>query len=126
MAGRTKTSILLVEDDLHVADLVRDLLESAGYRVEWTGDGLTALAILTRDSYDLVLCDVVLPGLSGMGLYEQLAERRPHMLSRLIFISGYGVPEIEDLASTTGIPLLRKPFQLDDLRRTVEEVLRVA
>ena len=116
-------TVLLVEDEEVVRRLVAEMLRGAGYRVVEAGDGADALAAAEREDVELLVSDVVMPGLSGPQLAERLLEERPDL--RVLFISGYTADAIAshaDLAPKTAF--LPKPFTraaligaLADLRR---------
>jgi DNA-binding response OmpR family regulator len=117
-------SILIVEDEEGVRDLLVELLEGAGYRVCAAGCGLAALE--TADALDrpvdLLIADLVLPDIGGAELRDLLVEGRPEM--RTLFVSGYtaagprGVAALEE-----GDTLLPKPFSGEVLLRHVRAVL---
>jgi PAS domain S-box-containing protein len=116
--------ILLVEDDDEVRGLTREMLETRGYTVTDVADAEAALALgpARLDAVDLLMTDVVMPGLSGPELAERLHARRPDL--RVLYISGYtddaivrrGIPQ-------SGAPLLEKPFSLESLTLAVRQAL---
>ncbi len=116
-------TVLLVEDEAAVRDLVRTVLERHGYRVLAAGDATEALAIATAHpaSIDLLLTDVVLPGRGGPELAEQLRDTRPGL--RVLFTSGYAETTSLDVAALGPHAYLAKPFTTDDLARKVREAL---
>jgi CheY-like chemotaxis protein len=78
--------ILIVDDDAHVANAMHRLLR--GHDVDVCGSGAEAIARCTTEDFDLVLCDVMMPGLSGMDVYKRLGELRPEMVPRIVFVTG--------------------------------------
>jgi CheY-like chemotaxis protein len=100
------------------------LLTSAGHRVDLTTSGNQALRRLALRSYDAILCDLKMPDLDGPGLYRRLQRSRPHLLERVIFISGdtLGMGASEFLAQT-GRPLLEKPFIPGEVLYAVNQIL---
>ena len=122
-AGGSET-ILLVEDEESVRQLVRETLEARGYRVLEAAYGSAALAISAShpDPIHLVITDVVMPGLNGHDLIQQLLPARP--TAKVLYLSGYA----EDAVGTPSDPatpkaFLQKPFTLQNLSRKVREVL---
>lgn len=117
------TTILLVEDDKAVRDISRTMLLQQGYTVLFAGDGDTALKVaqLHVGKIDLLITDVVLPGLSGPQLAERLRALRPQL--RVLFISGM-VKEatVKGPALATG-GFLIKPFPTEALIGKVQEIL---
>ncbi|MCZ7525320.1 MAG: PAS domain S-box protein [Acidimicrobiia bacterium] len=119
--GRSER-VLVVEDDVAVRALVRQVLERHGFRVLVAADGDEAERIARREPVDLLVSDVVLPGRRGPELAEALRARRPGL--PVVLMSGYlgeaaGLPE--DLASDGG--LLAKPFRPEELVARVLEAL---
>ena len=117
-------TILLVEDEPMVRELFRDVLEAAGYRVLEAKNGTEALEVAARSGrpIDLLVTDVVMPGMGGGELVRRMAEVRPE--TKVLYVSGYtddvlvrrGVIE-------SGVSFLQKPFMPDELSRVVREIL---
>jgi two-component system cell cycle sensor histidine kinase/response regulator CckA len=122
-AGGSET-ILLVEDEESVRQLVRDTLASKGYKVieaENGQAGLTAAAA-QKGKIDLVLTDVVMPGLGGRELVQELLVSRPDI--KVLYLSGYTEDAIVNEGTIeSGKAFLQKPFTLLTLARKVREVL---
>ena len=113
--------ILVVDDEPFVAQLLVETLVGDGYEVDTAANGLLALEQIKRHSYDLILSDLRMPDLDGLALYRQLELRRPDLLRRMIFISGtIEDPKYRKFLEHAGVPVLPKPFHLDDLRRITE------
>ena len=119
---RSAKTVLVVDDEEMVRMLVIRALVEAGYRVVAASHGAAALALLESRTHelDLVVCDLVMPGLNGRDLARWLAANRPDL--PILLISGYPLPYLEahDLYDP-GIPLLRKPFLPSRLLEAVEE-----
>ena len=121
--GGTET-ILLVEDEESVRQLVRDTLTAKGYRVLEGENGESGLAVAGRhsDKIELVITDVVMPGMGGREMVKQLAETRPG--TKVLYLSGYTEDAIvSDGSIEKGTAFLQKPFTLQSLSRKVREVL---
>jgi two-component system cell cycle sensor histidine kinase/response regulator CckA len=115
-AGGTET-ILLVEDEAPVRELVRRVLESVGYIVLAAGLPSEAERLLDEtDHIHLLLTDVVMPEMSGFDLAERVSEQRPDI--RRLFISGYA-PRTQRVSGS----LLKKPFTPEQLTRAVRAAL---
>ena len=121
-------AILVVDDDAQIARTLADLLSSEGHAVDTAPDGVIALAKLDVRPFDIVITDVRMPRLDGLGLYRELARRAPTLQHRVIFITGEDLTnETRRLLDGSGAPVLNKPFDLADLVRAVDTVLtRVA
>jgi two-component system, cell cycle sensor histidine kinase and response regulator CckA len=116
-----KATILVVEDDRAIRELISKFLRQEGHVVIEASDGAIALEMLETLKFDLVITDFVMPKLNGVKLVEQLHAVQPRM--PIIFITGYlsavsGKTLLEDVAE-----ILTKPFQLKDLRSTIQRLL---
>jgi two-component system cell cycle sensor histidine kinase/response regulator CckA len=119
---RGSETVLLVEDEDALRNLARDLLLAGGYKVLEASDANSAIKLVQNDSapIDLMVTDVVMPGMNGCALAVHLASIRPDM--KVIFMSGYtGLTHPELL--TSGAPFLAKPFTRESLLRIVRSVL---
>ncbi len=119
-----RETILLTEDAYEVRDLVRRVLEELGYTVLVAPDGLAAIDVVNnyRDPIHLLLTDMVMPGLGGKALAEQLVQTRPGL--KVIFMSGYADETIAHQGVLDShVFLLQKPFSPLELAQKVREVL---
>ena len=121
--GRGHETILLVEDERIVRELIARVLRGQGYDVVEAPAGEAALKTASElDRVDLLLTDVVMPGLSGRELSERLAALRPEL--RILFMSGYTDEAIVHHGVRAGeAEFLAKPFTPDALARKVRAVL---
>jgi CheY-like chemotaxis protein len=115
-------TVLLVEDEPLVRRSTRKLLESLGYRVLEASSGEEALALDREVGFDLLVSDVVMPGMKGPELARRLQARRSGL--PVLFISGYAASVIGSHEfPREGLRLLQKPFDAEALGRAVQEVL---
>jgi two-component system cell cycle sensor histidine kinase/response regulator CckA len=121
---RGTETILLVEDEAIVRQLVGEMLKRNGYTVLQAGDGPSALELLRRhsDPVELLITDVVMPGMSGRDVANAVTAMRPGI--QVLYTSGYtdsviGPHGVLD----AGIAFLQKPFSVDDLVRKVRGLL---
>lgn len=121
---RGSETVLVVEDEEALRRLTRRILESRGYNVVEAADGDEAIRVMASSHMrvDLLLSDVVMPGMSGRELVERLLPVYPWL--RVLFMSGY----TEDMmlhhrVAELGVAVLEKPFARDDLARAVRTVL---
>ena len=119
--------ILLVDDNPIVSQVIIDILSLDGYGVDTAPNGIAALEKMEGRRYDLVLTDLHMPEMDGAGLYEELAKRQTHPPQKIIFLTGTaGTSEAHRLMQDTGLPVLRKPFNLIELLELVQKVLVAA
>jgi PAS domain S-box-containing protein len=117
-------TVLLVEDEDSVRQLVRDTLEAKGYSVLEAKSGEDGLETARRHqgTIQLVITDVVMPGMGGRELVKRLAETKP--TTKVLYLSGYTEDTIvSDGSIEGGTAFLQKPFSLQNLSRKVREVL---
>ncbi len=117
-------SVLLVEDEDSVRALAKRILTEGGYRVSALSQGSDALPLLEdpRRDFDLLISDVVMPGMRGVELVRRALELRPEL--PVLMMSGYTTPlEEDDRRAMAEAPLLEKPFSRRDLLGQVRELL---
>jgi PAS domain S-box-containing protein len=118
-------TVLLVEDEDSVRELVRETLKSKGYSVMEANDGLAGLSVAEKyeGAIDILITDVVMPGMSGSELAKRVAVARPEI--KVLYLSGYTEDAIiHEGVLEAGTAFLQKPFTLLALARKVREVLR--
>jgi CheY-like chemotaxis protein len=119
--------ILLVDDNPVVSQVIIDILSLDGYGVDTAPNGIAALEKIEGRRYDLILTDLHMPEMDGAGLYQELAKRETHPPHKIIFLTGTaGTSEAHRLVMDTGLPVLRKPFNLVELLDLVQKVLVAA
>ena len=118
-----RRTVLVVDDQHVVLELVDAFLEGTGYSVYLAGDGRQALDICNRlqGAVDLLLADVRMPRMSGPELYSQVIERYPKV--KVLFMSGYQSTEAVHLGLPDGAPLIGKPFRPDSLVERLHQVM---
>ena len=120
----SRTRILIVEDEPTVAQMLADVLEADGHEVEVAANGILALEKIEARPYDLIISDLRMPGLDGVGLYREIKRRQPTLLSRFVFVSGTADdPEYRRFLAESAVPILAKPFVLADLHQLIRRVL---
>ncbi len=127
MSGSKKVLVLLVEDNVPLATCLEMLLEANSFEVCRTADGTGGLVNIRMMDFDVILCDLVMPGLNGYQLYAEVRQIKPHLCDRFIFMSGYPKSgPSQPTTSSTSRPILWKPFKESDLLAAIEDVLRAA
>ena len=116
--------VLVVEDELAVRRLASRVLRARGYRVLEASDGVEALQLMDRlgGGLDLVLTDIIMPGLSGPALVQRLLPATPEL--KVLYITGYSEEAIRQHGMLpAGGALLEKPFTAHQLAERVREAL---
>lgn len=119
-AERVK-QVLIAEDDDHMREALQEMLTEAGYRVITAEDGLEALDWLGRVKVDLVIVDILMPGLGGPELIKRLRETSEWATTPIMVLSGYA-----DLARYRDLPVdgvQLKPFNLSEFLDKVEQLI---
>jgi CheY-like chemotaxis protein len=112
------TTVVIVDDEPHIATVLRHLLEDEGYRVEVARNGDEALESIRREPPDLVLSDVMMPGLDGWGLARALRSDPALRAVPVVLMSAGTAKEGADRLYAA---FVRKPFDLDEILQLVEE-----
>jgi PAS domain S-box-containing protein len=119
-----RETILVVEDEAPLRELAADFLRGCGYQVLEAGNGADAIDLVLNlvGRLDLLVTDVVMPGMSGRALAERLSERAVE--TKVLYLSGYTDEAIHRHGVLeAGVAFLQKPFRLADLARRVREIL---
>ena len=115
--------ILLAEDDESMRAFLAKALVRAGHEVEDVDNGLDALAMIADNGYDLLLADVVMPGLDGIELARRAAKEQPGI--RVMFITGFAAVALKARdQGPTGARVLSKPFHLRELVSQIDAMLQ--
>lgn len=118
----SEARILVIDDEPGIREGCRRALRSLGCLVDTAENGEQGLAKIEQDGYDLVLTDVMMPGLSGIDLIERVHRQDPETVC--IVITGYATVELAVTAIKQGAyDFLTKPFSSDDLLMTVNQGL---
>lgn len=123
MSAQAQERILVVDDERAIRELMRRLLERAGYACATAGSSAEADELLARGSFDLLLADLQMPGESGLDLLAHVRDRHP--ATATIVMSGVHDPQLADAALTLGAcGYLVKPFSPEELSTEVLNALR--
>jgi DNA-binding NtrC family response regulator len=120
-----KTTILVVDDEPEIRKLVSAMLTVQGYNIILADTGEQAVKLFRKqlNSIDLLLADVVAPGMAGPTLADQLTELKPDL--KVLFMSGYDSRQVvQKYVVEKGYMLLTKPFTVQQLEEKVSEALK--
>ena len=119
-----RLTILLVDDEISIANALGRLLRRDGHTVETAANGRQALAKLQERTYDLILSDWRMPELDGPGLYQALAQQYPHLCQRTIVFTGDTMsPEVYAFFAEHDVVRLTKPVTMTAVRRAIAQTL---
>lgn len=119
----SKRKILVVDDEQEILNLLKDLLESAGYEVDTAVDGGGALDLVRAKIYDAAILDFNLPDTNGVMLHRQIRQMDSDLAARTLFTSGLAqVGDSLDYYATYGQGFLAKPFEVDRLLESVRQL----
>jgi CheY-like chemotaxis protein len=117
-------SILVVDDDDEIRNVLPMCLAALGFEVAAAADGGEALTLLEGREYDAVICDLTMPKMNGADLFCQCRERWPEVARRFIFLSGSsGDLPVVKAAAASGQPFLQKPCRLAEIRAAIDRLL---
>ena len=117
-------TVLIVDDEEAVQQVVVTTLNRMGYRTVTADNGLEALEMLQQEPVDLIISDYSMPVVDGLELHIRLKEHSPHLEDRFILITGtLFAPEVSRFIRDNETLFLEKPFRLTDLVNLVEQAL---
>lgn len=120
--SQPKARVLVVDDAGPVVVLCVNVLQSLGYAVKGANRGEAAIELLRKESFDLIVVDYRMPGMSGFDVFREARAMRPEMAFTLV--TGHGTPEIIAEARQLGFDsILLKPFTPAELRGAAEKAL---
>jgi nitrogen-specific signal transduction histidine kinase/ActR/RegA family two-component response regulator len=121
--GTEPLAVLVVDDEPGIRQATARFLNRSGMQVRAVSDGAEALRALRGQTFDVILCDVRMPGMNGRDFLIRLREQAPVLISTLIFATGDTLDvDTAALLADAGAPSLVKPFDFDALERLVRDV----
>ena len=125
-ASSKSKRILIVEDEAPLRELFSEAVQALGHAPTGAAQGEEAIRLLAGGTYDLVVSDIRMPGLSGMDLFGWIQSHRPDLARKVLFTTGdaYDGPTLEFIEANH-LPCLPKPFDLKQFQHRIEELLAV-
>ncbi|MEO6457168.1 MAG: response regulator [Chloroflexia bacterium] len=114
-------TILIVDDDVAILELLKDILSEEGYQTVCAGDGLKALHVVDEADVDLVISDINMPNLNGAELVTVLRQRPKTKKTPVLALTS--LPEMRRSTDKSFAAILHKPFKLEELVETVKMLL---
>ncbi|PKN64714.1 MAG: DNA-binding response regulator [Deltaproteobacteria bacterium HGW-Deltaproteobacteria-10] len=117
--------VLIVDDELNMRLVLAAMLKKEGYAITAAADGLEALQILKANKMDVVVTDLKMPNLDGMGLLQRITEQYPEVPVIMITAHGTVATAVEALKKGA-LDYITKPFELDDLKNVISKAIRTS
>ncbi len=116
--------ILIIEDEENVLEVMQRLLMRKGYSCDGVTNGLDGLKCIEKTHYDLIICDLRMPGMSGIEFFQEVERKNPELCQRFVFTTGDNVSEgNQNFLKLTGALVLQKPFEMDTMINVVNKKL---
>ena len=123
MMAEPRGTILVVDDEVDVLEMIELGLRSAGYNLLTADSGERAIELFEQHRADLVICDLKMPRMNGITTISRLREQAPGL--PIVMLTGYLTPQtIEQCTELGGVELLRKPFLFRELSKAVKVALK--
>ena len=116
--------VLVIDDEEEVANLIREILERAGYTVRIANSGEKGLDCVKGQNFDAILTDMNMPGMGGQGFYETIAREYPEACETIAFVTGDTMsPKVRNFLDRTSTRYLEKPISPAELRSLVANIV---
>ncbi len=120
-----KQKVLVVDDEVDVADLISEILHEDGYEVTVTNSAQDALSELKGHSYDAILSDVKMPGMNGIEFLQRITAQFPAMSQKIAFVTGDSMsPDVADFIENSGCLHLEKPVSPEELVNMMRSLIQ--
>ena len=116
-----KKTLFIIEDDNHVLTMMQNYFEYLGYRIITASNGMDGLKMAESEQFDLLITDIVMPYVSGVGIITVIKEKTPDL--PVIAITAYGKNPERLAAEKQADIILRKPFEMEKLKDHVIKLL---
>ena len=117
-------SVLLVDDEPNILMAIEFLMKQQGYEVDKAVNGREALAKMKRKTPNVVVLDVMMPGMDGFEVAQRIRKNPDYEKTRIVFLTARGTPEDKMTGySTGGEVYITKPFDNDKLVNTINELI---
>ncbi|KHD86714.1 chemotaxis protein CheY [Heyndrickxia ginsengihumi] len=118
----SKEKLLIVDDQFGIRILLTEVLQKEGYETFQAANGVQALELVKKYTFDLVLLDMKIPGMDGIEILKRM--KKIHSDIRVIIMTAYGeLDMIEETKKLGALTHFAKPFDIDDIRKAVKESL---
>ncbi len=115
-AGKRSLDILIIDDEEMIIELLFEYLTDLGHNIETAATGEAALEKIINRNYDLIFCDMKMPGLNGQELYKRIKEQKPEAAPKIVFSTGDTLTQnVRDFFKETGNLFISKPFNFQNI-----------
>jgi DNA-binding NtrC family response regulator len=115
--------ILIIDDDVNTSDVLKMYLENQGYEVDSSTDGVQGVKKIMAADYAVILCDMVMPNLSGEMFYVAVERIKPHLCKRFVFMTGHQQDaKIDAFIRRIHGLMVWKPFQLQTIMEAIHTI----
>ena len=111
--------MLVAEDDAAIRRLLVRVLARAGFDTEAVTNGRDAIDRIAATAYDVILLDLMMPGVNGFDVLQWVRLERPEAAKRFVVLTAVAEREMRHLQASEVCAVIRKPFELDDITKTV-------
>lgn len=119
---RARARVLIIDDDELAARGLWRLLRKHDVTIVHRGED--AIDLVERESFDMIFCDLIMPGMTGMDVYEELVRRQPALAAKVTFITGGATSErAHEFTQRFSARLIRKPFDAEQVHDAVRASL---
>ncbi|HYE30633.1 MAG TPA: response regulator [Methylomirabilota bacterium] len=127
LLGPKIRNLLMLEDDVDTACLLKEYLETANFKVTIVPSGVEGLKHIMATSFDAILCDMLMPNLPGDMFYLAVQRIKPELCKRFIFMTGHSAdPKWDAFVRKVGGVMLFKPFEMQMLTAAIERTIEKA
>ena len=115
--------ILAIDDEEIMGYLIQRIVKHLGHNVDWVTNFESALQKMDEEEYDVILSDFKMPKMTGDTFYKQVTKKNKAFENRLVFITGDTVNiKTQKFLNSIKVPYLSKPFNIEDLRKTIIQI----
>ena len=117
--------ILLVDDEIELAQTLADLLEPQGHAIDLAANGQIAFEKIQKNGFDVIISDLRMPVMDGPQLYAALEGNLPEYTKKIIYVTGDTLsPHVNAFLSQTPVPVIEKPYRLVDVQKALTEMFK--
>ncbi len=119
--------IMVIDDETYLLELMDRVLSNPSQSVHTTDNGRKALAKLLTEPFDVIICDILMPDLTGIELYQQVVAAQPQLANRFIFVTGNAVDtDTRTFLASNNLHWVAKPFMPADITAAIAQILNAA